>query len=262
MTSLHETEIPGGWKEESVEIAGRRFELLLPADPDQFLDFMTQSGNHPSWPDPYWAKLWPMSMELARLILIGVAGVERSEPPETSSGGHSINPRLKNTATTQNNWGLAALDPSHPITIIEIGCGVGMAGLAALARGWDVTFSDYIPLAMDLAVDNARRNGLPEAKKLWLDWRDPPQLAFDVVLASEVLYDRTLHPAILQTLDAILAPHGRAWFADPGRTATEEFIPRAKVAGWQVGIIDREGKSHEQLQFNQFNRLELMRDSS
>ena len=122
-----------------------------------------------------------------------------------------------------------------------------------------MTFSDYIPLAMDLAVENARRCNLSEAKKLWLDWREPPQLAFDVVLASEVLYDRSLHPAILQTLDAIVAPAGRAWFADPGRTATEEFIPRAIAAGWNVSIIDRDGKPQAELRFNQFNRLELTR---
>ncbi len=222
--SLHATGIPGGWKEEVVDVAGRRFDLLLPAEPDQFLDFMTESGNHPSWPDPYWAKLWPMSIELARLVL-------------------------------SHEW-------QSGTKVIEIGCGVGMAGLAALARGLDVTFSDYIPLAMELAQENAQRNGLPAGNQLWLDWREPTRHNFDIVLASEVLYDRTLHDAILQTLDSILVPHGRAWFADPGRTATEEFIPRAQEAGWMVSIVDREGRPQEQLRFNQFNRIELIRRSS
>ena len=211
--------IPGGWTLRSVELRGHTLEMLVPADPDQFLDFLTPSDNHPSWPDPYWAKLWPMSIELANQVL-------------------------------------AAKWPANS-RVVEIGCGCGIPGIAALACGMAVSFSDYIPLAMDLALANAARNGYSSGQALFLDWRDPPQLDFDIVLASEILYDRTLHEPILQTLRNILRPGGFAWLADPGRTAAEEFVPRALAEGWGVTLWDAAGNEHPRLRFNNFNLIEL-----
>ncbi len=220
---LAEEPIPGGWTTTIVELPGRSLEMLVPADPDQFLDFLTPSGNHPSWPDPYWAKLWPMSIELAKQVL--------------------------------------AADWPAESRIVEIGCGCGMAGVAALSRGWQVSFSDYIPLAMELACENALRNGFSRGEKLFVDWREPPVLDFDVVLASEILYDRSLHPPILQTLQNIVKPGGYVWLADPGRTAAEEFVPAAIAAGWQGTIRDAQRKIQPRLQFRQFNLIELRKPS-
>jgi predicted nicotinamide N-methyase len=146
--------------------------------------------------------------------------------------------------------------------VVEIGCGSGLPGIAALSRGWQVSFSDYVPLAMEVAVANAARNGYPTGQTLFLDWRDPPELDFDVVLASEILYDRTLHPPILKTLAKILKPGGLAWFADPGRSAAEEFLPAAKAAGWSVAVRDSAGKPRAALQFNSFNLLELRKPAA
>src|SRR5690242_14922433 len=60
---------------------------------------------------PYWTDLWPASRMLAKAVL--------REP-----------------------WPAGA-------EALEIGCGLGLPGVAALARGLRVTFSDYDPAALE-----------------------------------------------------------------------------------------------------------------
>lgn len=219
------TEVPGGWTEQIVPVGDRQIKLAIPADPDRFLDHLTSehgaANDRPVWDDPYWAKLWPMAIELAQQVY--------------------------------------AADWPANTRVIDLGCGCGMAGVAAAARGWDVTFSDYVPMAMDLAVENARRNGL-DGKQLFLDWRKPEDHAFDVVLGSEILYDRSLHDPLLATLAKIVAPGGVVWLSDPGRTASEVFLPKSCAAGWKLNVRNSRGEEQLRLRFNQFNLVQLKRD--
>ena len=58
---------------------------------------------------------------------------------------------------------------------MEVGCGLGLPGVAALARGLRVTFSDYDPAALEFAARNARLNQLENFCLLRLDWHAPPE---------------------------------------------------------------------------------------
>jgi ETFB lysine methyltransferase len=78
---------------------------------------------------------------------------------------------------------------------------------------------------------NAWRNGGKAATTtgpggLMLDWRNLPDTLerFDVVVASDVLYERPYGALVAQALAATLADGGIAWLADPGRVAREAFI--------------------------------------
>src|SRR5512145_2718169 len=119
MSSLAELEIPGGWSERTVVVGPHDFKLLLPAEPDAFLEHLEDlaTTGEPHLADPYWAKLWPAAINLAATL------VRRPFPPGTR--------------------------------VLELGCGSGLVGLAALASGCDVTFSDYVPKAVELALENA-----------------------------------------------------------------------------------------------------------
>lgn len=44
--------------------------------------------------------------------------------------------------------------------VIELGCGLGLAGIAAGLAGAHVLFTDYVPQALEFAEKNARLNGL------------------------------------------------------------------------------------------------------
>lgn len=214
--------IPGGWHEQSVTVGQQAFHLLLPANPDEVfyqLELHPESSRQLG-EDPYWAQLWPTSNRLAATIM-------------------------------QHEWPAGA-------RTIELGCGVGLTGLAALAKGLKVTFSDYNPIAVELALENAKRNGFSDAEGLVVDWREPPQQTFDVLLASDVIYDRKLHEPLLNTLATLSTPASTIWIGDGGRSATEEFIALAEQA-WRIEMVDLAGRPCRDIHVGEYRRIRLQR---
>ena len=134
---------------------------------------------------PYWADLWPSAKRLARHLL--------DAPAE-------------------------ALDRAG--TILELGCGVGLASLAIKARGGEPIASahDHEPDALRFARWNAERNGLGRLATLELDWRSVPDtLRASLVVGADVLYERRNAVAIAELLPKVLVPGGEALLADPRR---------------------------------------------
>jgi predicted nicotinamide N-methyase len=222
--TIAELQIPGGWSERTVAVGQHAFTLLLPAEPDAFLEQLEdfETSDQPHFADPYWAKLWPAAINLAAAI------IRRPFPPGTR--------------------------------ILELGCGSGLVGLAALASGMDVTFSDYVPKAIELALENAARNGYSGGRGLVLDWRDPPNEQWQVILAADVTYDRTHIELLLNVLDRMLATGGVAWFGDSGRGPAEEFIHRARSRGWNVRLTGLDDQPLTASVLGQFQLIELQRE--
>ena len=77
-------------------------------------------------------------------------------------------------AILREPWADHASHASARSTALEIGCGLGLPGVAALSVGLRVTFSDYDATALGFAADNARANGFLDFETLQLDWRYPP----------------------------------------------------------------------------------------
>jgi predicted nicotinamide N-methyase len=124
----------------------------------------------------------------------------------------------------------------------------------------DVTFSDYVPLAIDLALENAARNGFSKAKRLVLDWRSPGnEEKFSLIVAADVTYDRTNIDPLLNVLDARLADGGDAWFGDAGRGPAAEFVERAVNRGWQVSLFDEHDAPLIEPVLGRYQRMALRR---
>ena len=197
-----------------LSVAGRTIDLLAPVDPDALLDdpIVEQRYKADNYL-PYWPIIWPSGLMLAARIL-----TETTSPP---------------------------IPPSMDARAIDLGCGLGTTGIAAALRGWHVTFTDYDPEAIEFAAHNALRNGIPpdRIRALHMDWRDPLQETFPWVLASDVLYERRLHPLLLSAIQKLLAPGGHAWVSDPQRTAAEDFPLHALTHGFKVQTHNMEGES-------------------
>lgn len=142
-------------------------------------------------------------------------------------------------------------------TALEIGCGAGLVGIAGLLAGLDVTFSDVVPHAVELAASNAAINGFPQASHHTIDWQAAPNTTYDVLLASDVLYDENQHVGILKFAKAVLKPGGRFWIGDPGRGQAESFLQIARSAGWTLRLYDSQLQSVDSTTLAKFQLLEL-----
>lgn len=111
--------------------------------------------------------------------------------------------------------------------VVELGCGLGAPSIAAARGGAEVIATDGDIDALSLVRRNAEANGV-EVETAALDWADPDELVergpFDLVLASDVLYERPGVAMLLKLLPR-LAPV--AWVADPGRPAADAFFEQA-----------------------------------
>ena len=215
--------VPGGWKQETVELPGQNILLTSPADPDAFLDDPAALSAHSEREEtPYWPYLWPTARRMAAEVL-------------------------------QADWPFDA-------DILELGAGIGLVGLAASARGWQVTFSDNQADAVTLALYNAWQNGWGEkAAGLLLDWYAPEDQQFSVILGCEVTYQRENHAALLDVVERMLAPNGIAWFGEPGRIHAPKFIELAQSRGFVVRLFGEGGVEYSEAEHNRFQIIALTR---
>lgn len=118
--------------------------------------------------------------------------------------------------------------------ILEVGCGLGLASLVVHRRGGDITASDCHPLAAAFLLENLRLNGLPAMKYQIGDWSRPnPGLGlFDVIIGSDLLYDREQPEALSQFIDRHSAAAVEVVIADPDRGNQARFKRKMHVLGY------------------------------
>jgi predicted nicotinamide N-methyase len=211
-----ETEYTGPVTVTRLEFRGRPVRLVRPADPDRLLDDpLVRQWNQRDDYMPYWAYLWPGALFLAEVVA--------SEPWPVSK--ESV-PSLR---------------------ALEIGCGVGLAGLVALDRGLSVCFTDYDRAPLHFVRRSAHENGFDPASYTTglLDWRDLPEETYPVILGSDVLYERRLVPLVASLLAKLLQPGGVGLIACPGRTSAQGFSPALTSLGLACRVETIEARSED-----------------
>ncbi len=179
---------------EKVIVEGKTFVLERPAGLDKVFDHpAVRSAYAADEYIPYWTDLWAAARMLAKVVL--------KEP-----------------------WTKHPLRANGTVQVLEIGCGLGLGGVAALSRGLDVTFSDVDETAMMFAVVNAKLNGFRDFRTLPLDFRAPPEGAeYPVIIGSDLMYEERMVLTLATFLKATLAPLGTALITDPDRMCARSF---------------------------------------
>ena len=104
--------------------------------------------------------------------------------------------------------------------VLDIGCGLGLAGVVAARHGARVAFVDAAPPALHFVRASLCANGLT-GDTICADYRTLAAGArFDVIVAAEVAYEPATFPDLAATLARHLAPGGVALVADAFRTDT------------------------------------------
>lgn len=179
-----------------VPVGGAVFDVLRPRAAEDLIDEEAFERDERL---PYWADVWPSARVLAARLL-GERGAGR--------------------------------------TLLELGCGSGVGAVAALRAGFAVTVTDYYDDALLFARANAWRlaGREPDAAR-HVDWRAFPRDLgyFDVVAASDVLYERPYAALVARAYARTLARGGLGLLADPGRVFAPAFVEAARDLGLEVG---------------------------
>jgi predicted nicotinamide N-methyase len=131
----------------------------------------------------------------------------------------------------------------------ELGCGVGVAGVALAALGWNVEATDYVEDALVFAAHNAARNGVGHRHTVgYLDWSHPVGKPLSLLVGSDLAYEKANHPYLNRVLRALLLPGGRFVLSDPARPTARPFVEGLVRSGYgherdQVGV-EWDGMQH------------------
>jgi len=120
--------------------------------------------------------------------------------------------------------------------IMELGCGIGLASLVLKRRGADVVATDAHPLAEVFLAYNAALNDLSALHYRQLRWNQalPTLGRFDVIIASDVLYERDHAELIAGVVERHALPLAEVLVTDPGRGNSARFSRLLAEQGFEV----------------------------
>jgi predicted nicotinamide N-methyase len=118
--------------------------------------------------------------------------------------------------------------------ILELGCGLALASLVLHRRGSDITASDNHPLAEAFLHENLRLNALPAMKYEMGNWSltNSRLGLFDVIIGSDVLYDRAQPEMVSQFVHAHSAANVQVLIVDPNRGNQTSFNRKMGLLGY------------------------------
>ena len=128
--------------------------------------------------------------------------------------------------------------------ILEVGCGLGLASLVAHRRGADMTASDRHPLAAPFLAANLQLNLLPPMKYCHGDWdlaavaglaaQPVVTLRYELIIGSDVLYDRDASTALAGFIDRHATAASEVWIVDPDRGNRPAFSRAMAALGYAL----------------------------
>ncbi|MCM2372405.1 class I SAM-dependent methyltransferase [Aporhodopirellula aestuarii] len=175
------------WHWEDTLIAGKIRPLAAASDPDGMLldACRRQDDGEEGVIDPFWATTWRAASGLDRFL-------DRVD--------------------------------IHGKRVLEVGCGTGHAGIAAILRGAEVTMTDGVADPLHLVRLSLSRLGLKaDVRVLRLGEDKLSGEKFPFILGSDVTYLRDLWPVLLVSADEHLAEGGELLLSDPFRVIGNEF---------------------------------------
>lgn len=182
-------------KNTTIEIGNRQILLTIVDEPDHLLDKLSREDSEGKLFLPYWIYLWESAIGLATHI---------SELGELTGQ-----------------------------FILEIGCGYGLVGTVASQAYANVVFTDFESDALQFALHNSQQNGVRNPVLVQMDWNTTCfKCKFDLIIASDVIYEEQNWVPILELLQNLLAPEGIALFSEPNRKNADGFFNLIRENGF------------------------------
>jgi len=146
---------------------------------------------------PYWAELWESGLGIGQMLI---------SSPEIVAGRN----------------------------VLDLGCGMGLAGTVAAALGANVLFADLEPDSLLFAA----LNSLPWRERIRtrrLNWKeDRLSERFDLVLGADILYEKQQWPFLEPFWREHIAQGGSILLGEPGRQTGDLFLEWIKPKNWRI----------------------------
>jgi predicted nicotinamide N-methyase len=130
------------------------------------------------------------------------------------------------------------IDGARRVQVLDLGCGMGMAGTVAAALGAEVVFADLEPPALLFA----RLNSLPWRRRIQtrqLNWqRDTLARKFDLIVGADILYERAQWPWLEKFWRRHVAENGQILLGEPGRQTGDLFLDWIGSQGWSIAATE------------------------
>jgi predicted nicotinamide N-methyase len=197
---------------EPVRVGGLELSFTRVADPNRVLDEVAEeedrrdklAGKQRPADElhlPYWAELWDSSLAIIEF--------------------------LAETLPTR-------FDDLSRLSVLDLGCGMGLTGTVAAALGANVLFGDLEPDALLFA----RLNSMPFADRIRtrrLNWQKARLTEqFDVIIGADILYERIQWPFLEPFWRGHVKPTGTVLLGEPGRQTGDLFLDWIKPHPWSL----------------------------
>jgi predicted nicotinamide N-methyase len=122
---------------------------------------------------------------------------------------------------------MAELEVDATRRILELGSGLGVAGITAASLGHHITLTEYNADALEFLKANAQLNQCQHIPIHHLDWFQP-QLkgSFDLIVGSEIVYQKEAVAALGDLFRKYLAPNGQAVLVERVRSTGAVFFEK------------------------------------
>lgn len=131
--------------------------------------------------------------------------------------------------------------PLAGVNALDLGCGMGLAGVAMAAHGARVTLVDIDTACLLFAQLNVWP-WRDRCRVRRCDWQaDDLGERFGLIVGSDVLYERGQWDFVEPFLRKHLAPDGSVVIGEPGRPQAEGFREWIVERGWHASVVRAKG---------------------
>jgi predicted nicotinamide N-methyase len=126
-------------------------------------------------------------------------------------------------------------------SVVELGCGLGLPAMICSRAGGKCVVVDSHP-----SVPSFLRLNVSQNEPLNLIFESPEDLVaeckttgrvFDWVIASDVLYDRSMAAGFAEVISVIASSDATCVVTDPGRAYVNEFVSAMQARGWAEDFV-------------------------
>ena len=153
---------------------------------------------------PYWAELWDSALAMGKLLIDRFGKGDGGKP-----------------------------------SVLDLGCGMGLAGMVAASLGLPVLFADLEAPALLFAKLNAL-TFQPGVRTCQLNWQTADLgEKFGLIVGADILYERPQWEHLDRFWRTHLDKDGTVILGEPGRQTGDRFPDWIKLQGWSVGYFEQ-----------------------